>query len=134
MGQLGIYRALSAVHFLIAIPLIGLSTFFGLVMVPVLAAVPIWFCVLGNQLWHGPSPRTCRWMRVTHLLSLFLSAALVVIGVFTLQAAARSAAHGGGLLGAFGFIPLGVGVVLAALAIASLSLIGPGPLPKSART
>jgi hypothetical protein len=133
MGRLSTYRALSVAHFFVAIPLVALSTFFGLYLVPVLAAIPIWFCVLGNQLWYGPNQRICRWVRFTHLLALFVAAALVVIGVFTLQAAMRSAARGGGLLSPWGFIPLATAVLLAALAIASLSLVGPEPLVKPAQ-
>ena len=133
MGRLSTYRSLSVAHFFVAVPLIALSTFFGLYLVPILAAIPIWFCVLGNQLWYGPNRRICRWVRFTHLLALFVSAALVVIGVFTLQAAMRSAAKGGGLLSPWGFIPLATAVLLAALAIASLSLVGPEPLVKPAQ-
>jgi hypothetical protein len=35
------------------------------------------------------------------------------IGLFALRAAERSAARGGGLLGDFGLLPLGLGIVMA---------------------
>ena len=133
MAHLAMYRGLSIGHYLIAVPLIALSTLFGLVLAPVLATGPVWLCVLGTQLWHGPSPRLCTWVRITHLISLFVGALLIVMGVFALSAAQRSAEHGGGLLGAWGFIPMICGGVLAVLAVATLVLVGPQPVANSAR-
>jgi len=56
-----------------------------------------------------------------------------VMGVFALSAAQRSAEQGGGLLGAWGFIPMICGGVLAVLAVATLVLVGPQPVANSAR-
>jgi hypothetical protein len=72
-------------------------------------------------------------VRITHLISLFVGALLIVMGVFALSAAQRSAEQGGGLLGAWGFIPMICGGVLALLAVATLVLVGPQPVANSAR-
>jgi hypothetical protein len=133
MAHPALYRGLSIGHYLIAVPLIALSTLFGLILAPVLAAGPVWLCVLGTQLWQGPSPRLCTWVRITHLISLFVSALLIVMGVFALSAAQRSAAQGGGLLGAWGFVPMIAGGLLALLAVATLVLVGPEPVTRSAQ-
>ena len=106
MQHVAVYRVLSVFHFLVAVPVIAASTVFGLIMVPVIASGPIWLCILGTQLWHGPSPRVLTWVRITHLCSLLVAALLVVMGVFALSAAERSTAHGGGLLGAWGYVPI----------------------------
>jgi hypothetical protein len=133
MAHLAVYRVLSFLHFLVAVPLIAASTIFGVMMVPVIATGPIWLCILGTQLWHGPSPRVLTWVHITHLCSLLVAALLLVMGVFALSAAQRSAAHGGGLLGAWGYLPIAVGACLALLAVASLVLVGPRPTPDTAR-
>jgi hypothetical protein len=54
-----------------------------------------------------------------------LAAVLCVHGVVALRAAERSAAAGGGLLGAYGLIPLGLGTVLGVTAATSLWLARP---------
>jgi hypothetical protein len=53
---------------------------------------------------------------------LVVAALLGAYGVFALRAAKQSAARGGGLLGAFGLLPLALGVVLGATAAVSLWL------------
>ena len=133
MAHLVMYRGLSIGHYLIAVPLIALATFFGLILAPVLAAGPVWLCILGSLLWHGPSPRLSTWVRITHLLSLFVAALLIVLGVFALSAAERSAELGGGLLGAWGFVPIIAGGLLALLAVTTLVVIGPQPVTNSPR-
>lgn len=57
------------------------------------------------------------------LFSLAMAALLVAYGIFALRAGARSAAHGGGLLSGFGLIPLGMGIILGIIAIATLIAI-----------
>ena len=64
-------------------------------------------------------------MKIIHVLAaaLFLMAALLIAyGIFALRAAERSAAHGGGLLGGFGILPLGLGIVGACVAGLLLAL------------
>lgn len=120
-----LYRALSIAHFVVASPLVLLSTFFGLVLAPILAAGPVWLCILGSQLWEGSDPRLCIRVRITHSISLFLAALLCASGWWALQAGERSAAHGGGLLSAWGLIPAGLGCLLGLLAVMSLLVVRP---------
>jgi hypothetical protein len=120
-----LYRGLSIAHFVVASPLVLLSTFFGLLLAPILAAGPVWLCVLGSQLWNGSDPRLCLRLRITHAISLFCAALFCAGGVWALQAGERSAAHGGGLLSAWGLIPLGIGCLLGLLAVLTLLLVRP---------
>ena len=97
--------------------------FFGLAAAPVLALAPLWMIYLGIRLW-APNDRIVAMLRTTHRISLGIAALLVLYGVSALRAAERSAAHGGGLLGAFGLLPLGLGILLGILASASLFFAG----------
>src|SRR6266446_1248765 len=117
-----LYRALSIAHFVVAAPLVLLSTFFGLVLAPVLAAGPVWLCILGSRLWNASDPRLCLRLRITHAVSLLFAALLCTSGLWALQSGERSAAHGGGLLSAWGFIPLGIGCLLGLLSVMTLVL------------
>ncbi len=117
------YRLVAAAHFLVALLLLPLCLFFGITVGPLMAAAPLWLAFLGVQLWRGPSPRTFALLRATHWAVLLLAAILIFVGISTLQAAERSAAHGGGLLGAFGFLPIGIGSVLGTLATLTLIVV-----------
>jgi hypothetical protein len=123
------YRLLGAAHFLVAILLLPISAFFGLLLVPLLALGPIWLVVIGIQLCRSANPGLCTRVRTTHFVTLAVALLLCFYGVFALRAAERSAAAGGGLLGGFGLIPLGIGIALAALSVASLGLVRQGAPP-----
>jgi hypothetical protein len=127
-----LYRGLSIAHFVVAAPLVLLSTFFGLVLAPILAAGPVWLCILGSQLWDGSDPRLCLRIRITHAFSLFFAALLCAFGLWALQAGEHSAAHGGGLLSTWGLIPLGIGGLLGLLAVLTLLLVRPVSIARSA--
>lgn len=118
-------RGLSIAHFVVASPLVLLCTFFGLVLAPILVAGPVWLCILGSQLWDSSDPGLCLRLRITHALSLVFAALLCASGVWALQAGERSAAHGGGLLSAWGLIPLSIGCLLGLLAVLTLLLVRP---------
>jgi len=64
-----------------------------------MAWLPLWLAFLRVQLWRGPSPRDIRSTARYSLGSAAFGAILIYAGIATLQAAERSAAHGGGLLG-----------------------------------
>jgi hypothetical protein len=118
------YRVLAAAHFLVAISLLPASVILGFLAAPALVLAPIWLTFVGVQLWRKNSERVSL-VRGTHLVFLAIAALLCFYGVSGLRAAERSAAHGGGLLGGFGLIPLGIGIVLAALSLATLAVVRP---------
>ena len=120
-----LYRGLSIAHFVVASPLVLLCAGFGLLLAPILAAGPVWLCILGCQLWDGSDPRLCLRVRVTHAVSLLFAVMLCASGVWTLQAGQRSAEHGGGLLSAWGMIPLAIGCSLGLLAVLTLLVVRP---------
>ena len=90
-------------------------------------AGPVWGIVLGFRLWK-PRPDLFVALRRTHYAYLLVDALLIWYGVFALQAAERSAARGGGLLGGFGLIPLGLGIGLACFSLVTLVLTRTHPL------
>lgn len=116
------YRVLGAAHLLVALPLLLLAAMSG-ILAPLVALGPVWLIFIGVQLWRGPSLQRYRLVRTTHRAGLAVAALLCYYGIFALRAAERSAAAGGGLLGAFGLFPLGIGIALAVLSIASLTMI-----------
>ena len=115
------FRILGVVHVVVGILLLPLTLFFGFLLAPVLLPGPVWVVILGIRLWR-PTRRVGLLLRRTHLVGMSAAALLCAYGVFALRAAERSAAAGGGLLGAFGLIPLGLGVLLGATAVPSLWL------------
>ena len=127
-----LYRSLSIAHFIVAAPLVLLSAFFGLILAPILVAGPVWICILGSQLWEGSDPGLCLRLRVTHIVLLFFAALFCASGFGALQAGERSAAHGGGLLSAWGLIPIGIGCLLGMLAVSTLLLVRPVSVARSA--
>jgi hypothetical protein len=91
--------------------------FFGLPLV----AGSLWLIVLGFRCWR-PTGSLCFVLRVTHVITLSVGCLLCIYGVFALEAAARSDAAGGGLLGGFGLLPLGLGIALGVVGLAGLYL------------
>ena len=59
-------------------------------------------------------------MRVLASVLLAMAVSLIAFGVLALQAGASSAEHGGGLLSGFGYIPIGLGLVVGLVAGATL--------------
>jgi hypothetical protein len=81
----------------------------------------VWLAVLGRSLWQrAPGARTT--LLWTHVVLLVAGLAACALGILDLQAAARSAEHGGGLLGALGLVPLLIGAPLVALALCSIAV------------
>jgi len=115
------FRILAVLHVIVGVLLLPLTMFFGLFLAPVLLPGPVWVVILGIRLWR-PARRVGVLLRRTHFVGVTLAALLCAYGAFALQAAERSAAAGGGIMGAFGLIPLGLGVLLGSTSVVSLWL------------
>ena len=115
------FRILGVVHVIVGLLLLPLTLFFGFLLAPVLLPGPIWIVILGIRLWR-PSAQVGVLLRRTHWVGLTVAALLCGYGVLALQAAERSAAAGGGLMGGIGLIPLALGALLGGTAVISLWL------------
>lgn len=110
---------LGVAHVLVAIILLPTAFFLGIFSILTIFPGLIWLVILGCRLcWGLRSVRTT--LRITHLVLAPLAALLVVYGMFCLEAARQSAEFGGGLLGAFGLIPIIMGIVAGGLSVVSL--------------
>jgi hypothetical protein len=114
-------RIAGASQVLVGVLLLPFALFLGITPAPVLALGPLWMIVLGVRMWW-PSARVVALARRGAWIALFVGAGEMAYGIFALHAAQRSAARGGGLLGAFGLLPLGLGLAIACLAGVSLVL------------
>ena len=85
-----------------------------------LIALGVWMLVLGRAARRAEPGLRVLLLR-THGMLLVLALATMAVGMADLRAAARSAQHGGGLLGGLGLIPLGLGGMLAAFNVAVLA-------------
>jgi ABC-type Fe3+ transport system permease subunit len=112
-------RVLAAVHVVIGLLSLPFALILGLPFAPLLIFGPIWLVVLGHRLWRQ-GDEVGGLLRWTHVVVLVVAALLCAYGLFALRAAEQSAARGGGLLGAFGLLPLALGVVLGTTAVVSL--------------
>jgi hypothetical protein len=115
------FRVLGAAHVIVGLLLLPVSMAFGLLLAPILALGPLWIVVLGVLLWRS-SARVFTLARRTHIVGTAIAVLLLLHGILALRAAARSAAEGGGLLGAYGLIPIGYGLLLGLLSTVSLIL------------
>lgn len=86
-----------------------------------LAAVGVWMVILGHWIW-ARRPNVGTALLITHRVFLVLGGLGIAYGAFALYAAERSAARGGGLLGAFGLIPLAIGVCISILSMWSMAV------------
>jgi len=105
-------RALAVGHIAIGLLLLPVALVSAGILAPVVMVGPIWGIVLGVRLWRSGSDVFAA-LRRTHWTYLVIDGLLVAYGLFALRAAERSAAQGGGLLGGFGLLPLGLGIVMA---------------------
>jgi len=119
-------RALAIGHIAIGILLLPLTLLSG-IFAPIFMAGPVWGIVLGLRMWN-PRPETYVALRRTHWAFLAIDALLIWWGVWMLQAAERSAARGGGLLGGIGLLPIGLGIALACFSLVALVIARTRPL------
>jgi ABC-type sulfate transport system permease component len=122
MGVLLLLPAASIVGGASLRALASLPGLVALVVLP-LAAPPVWVLSMGVRSFWPLTPRAIQALRWTHGIAIGGSVLLGVAGVLMLQAAGRSAERGGGLLGAFGLLPLALGILVGGLALASLCLL-----------
>jgi hypothetical protein len=115
------YRFLGALQIVVGLLLLPLSVAFGFLALPLVVLGPLWIAILGVLLLRSGG-KLRHWVRRTHFVALVVSPLLCIHGVLALQAAARSAEGGGGLLGAYGVAPIAFGVLLGLTAIVSLIL------------
>lgn len=120
-----ILRALAVGHIAIGVLLLPVALALGWILAPILMVGPIWGIVLGVRLWR-PRDQVFAAVRRTHWAFLLIDVLLVAYGIFALRAAERSAAHGGGLLGGFGLLPLGLGIVMACFSGVTLVAVRAG--------
>ena len=111
-------RVLGAAHIALAI-LIAPLTLAAALLAPLFMIGPVWGAVLGVRLWRQ-SPGAIAQLRRTHAVYLVIDALMIGYGVWILQAAAASAARGGGLLGGLGAIPIALGSFLAIFSVVVL--------------
>ena len=115
-------RALAVGHIVIGLLLLPVALVSGGVLAPLLMVGPFWGIVLGVRLWRsGVEVFTA--LRRTHWAFLVIDGLLAAYGIFALRAAERSAAQGGGLLGGFGLLPLGLGIVMACFSGVTLVMV-----------
>jgi len=84
-----------------------------------LALLGAWMLILTVRLWACRHP-VCTALLITHGILMVPGILGILMGIHALRAAEASAAKGGGLLGAWGLIPLGIGTCIVALALPSL--------------
>lgn len=113
-------RFLAVAHIAIGALLMPLIVMALLVAAPLLLIGPIWGIVLGLRLWQ-PGTEVTASLGWTHAAYLAIDVLLVAYGFWMLRAAEESAARGGGLLGAIGLIPIGLGLLLAMFSVITLA-------------
>ena len=122
-------RVLAISHIAIGVLLLPAALLFGGIIAPILMIGPIWGIILGVRLWRSPFERRAA-LRRTHWTFLLIDGLLVAYGIFALRAAERSAAHGGGLLGGIGLVPLGLGIMMACFSGLTLVVTRRGRAPR----
>jgi hypothetical protein len=124
-----IFRVLAIGHIAIGVLLLPVALLFGGIIAPILMVGPIWGIILGVRLWRSPFEGRAA-LRRTHWTFLLIDGLLVAYGIFALRAAARSAAHGGGLLGGIGLVPLALGITMACFSAVTLVVTRRGREPR----
>jgi hypothetical protein len=122
-------RALAVGHIAIGLLLLPVALVSAGILAPILMVGPIWGIVLGVRLWRSGSDVFAA-LRRTHWTFLVIDGLLVAYGIFALRAAERSAAHGGGLLGGIGLLPLGLGMTMACFSGVTLVVTRRGREPR----
>jgi hypothetical protein len=112
-------RKLGVAHIVVAVILLPATAFLGFTSALIVIPGLIWLIVLGLRLWR-PYAELRTALRNTHFVLAPFAILLTVYGLYALRKAEESAEGGGGLLGAFGLIPIVMGLLAGSLSIASL--------------
>lgn len=126
LQHVGYFRALAltslqlAVAVALPISLMMLVGVVALLLIPV--AVPIWAVLVGHVLL-SPTKVGLRVLRCGNLCCVGMGFLLCAYGKYCIDAAEKSAQAGGGLLGAYGLLPLGVGMALCIAGLSSLLIL-----------
>lgn len=112
-------RLIGAAHFLLAFILLPVIFVFGIYLSLLFLLIIIWLIILGTKLWSHRKDSLIQ-LRITHFVFLPASVLIVLYGFFALNKANLSAEEGGGLLGAFGFIPIIIGFLMTVLSFISI--------------
>lgn len=97
---------------------------FGTLLVGLaMTALPMGILLAGLRAFWRLTPRAMRALQAADALVVVGAVLMCGFGALALQTAGESAARGGGLLGAFGLIPLALGMATGGLAVVSLWLL-----------
>jgi hypothetical protein len=130
--QIGVALAQTLIAALLLLPilaLVGLAspraflTGPALALLAVLAAFPLWVLTMALRAFRRLTPAAVSALRWTSFFEIACGLVLGISGIQALRAAERSAARGGGLLGAFGLLPLALGVLVGVLGLVSWWLL-----------
>ena len=113
-------RVLGVAYLAAAIVALTMTLFFGFFVAPFLLVGVAWLAAVGGKLIAG-SPRAATQARRTVPFAVPVAVLMGVYGVYALRAAARSADEGGGLVGAFGAVPVILAITLAAVSVLTLA-------------
>ncbi len=112
-------RVLGVAHIIVAIILLPGNLFLSVFSIPIVLPAQIWLTILGIRLWR-PNTKLQTALRRTHYVLAPFAILLVIFGFLAIRNANRSAETGGGLLGAFGLIPITMGFFAGTLSLVSL--------------
>lgn len=115
-------RILGLAHIIVAIILLPGNLFLNVFSIPIVLPAQIWLAILGIRLWR-PNMKLQTALRRTHYVLAPFSILLIIFGFLAIRDANRSAETGGGLLGAFGLIPITMGFFAGTLSLVSLYLV-----------
>ena len=115
-------RTLGVAHIAVAIILLPTNLFLSFFSIPIVLPAQLWLAFLGIRLWR-PDTKLQTMLCYTHFVLAPFAILLVVFGIWALCGAQRSAEAGGGLLGAFGLIPLTEGLCAGVLSLVSFYVV-----------
>ncbi len=115
-------RMLGLAHIGIAIVHLPNILFFTLLSAPIFLPLLLWLVFLGGWLWR-PDKKLQTALRRTHYVLAPYAVFLIAFGINALHGAQLSAGKGGGLMGAFGLIPLAMGTLSGALSLATFGIL-----------